>query len=77
MEHPSYNGPPVPSNDIPANRPTKAERNLDYITSPVPSSGTKYYKLVFPRDILPDILKEGDNMSIFLSSHSLRKGRTR
>ena len=67
---------PVPANDILANRPTKEQRNLDYITSPVPQSGTKYYKLVFPRNILPDILKEGDNISIFLSAHSLRRGRT-
>ena len=67
---------PVPSNDIAANRPTAAQRNLDYITSPVPESGTKYYKLIFPRDILPDILKDGDSISVYLSAHSLRRGRT-
>ena len=65
---------PVPAVDTPANRPNSAQRSLDYLTTPVPANGTKYYKLVFPREILPEIIEENDLLNFYLTAHAARGG---
>ena len=67
---------PVPIRDIPSNRPNAAARNLDYLTNPVPTRGTKYFKLTFPREILPETITRDQLMNIYLTSHSARGGVT-
>ena len=57
---------PIPNDDIPANRPTAAQRNFDYLNTPVPVSGTKYYKLSFPRNILPEVIERDQLLNIYL-----------
>lgn len=67
---------PVPTDDIPANRPTADQRNLDYLTTPVPTSGTKYFKLSFPRNILPEVIERDELMNIYLVAHEAQGGIT-
>ena len=66
---------PIPSNDVSSNRPTASDRNLDYLTTPVPVTGTKYFKLSFPRNILPDNITKEQVLNIYLTAHAARGGQ--
>ena len=67
---------PNPADDIPANRPTADQRNLDYLTTPVPQRGTRYYKLEFPRAILPEVIERDEIINVYLKAGEARGGLT-
>ena len=66
---------PIPSSDIPENRPTAEQRNLDYLTTPIPVRGTKYFKLSFPTSILPDVLDREKLLNIYVTANAARGGQ--
>ena len=74
---PDLSWSPIPTNDNAANRPTASTRSLDYLTTPVPVRGTKYYMLHFSRSILPETVRADHVMNISLTANSARGGRGR
>ena len=67
---------PTPFSDTEANRPNAEARSLDYLTNPVPVRGTRYYKLSFSRDILPETITRDQLMNIYMTSNTARGGVT-
>ena len=67
---------PIPGLDVPSNRPTAEQRNLDYLTNPVPVRGTKYFKLSFPSSVLPDVLDRDKLLNIYVTANAARGGQS-